>query len=62
MAKSRSCSTDIDGEVEREGEDEEDEEQEGMAVDGSGRIDVGSAVVNHGLSGIDVITTLGTLY
>ena len=63
MAKSRSCSTDIDGEVEREGEDEEeDEEQEDMAVDGSGRIDVGSAVDSHELSGIDVITTLGTLY
>ena len=59
-----SCSdSDIEekGEVEREGKDE-DEDEEQVLLDGSGWIDVGSAVDSHGLSGIDVITTLGTLY
>ena len=59
MAKSRS-DIDENGEVEREGKDEEEDEEQ--VVDGSGRIDVGNAVDSHGLSGMDVITTLGTLY
>jgi hypothetical protein len=69
VAKSRS-DMDENGEAEREGGDEEeDEEQEEemvvvvvVVVDGSGRIDVGNAVDSHGLSGIDVMTTLGTWY
>ena len=62
MTNSRSRSIDIDenGEVEREGEEEEEDEEQ--LLDGSGRIDVGNAFDSHGLSGIDVITTLGTLY
>ena len=62
MTKSRSRSTDIDenGEVEREGKDEDEDEEQVLV--GSGRMDVGSAVDSHRLSGIDVITTLGTLY
>lgn len=59
MANSRSDIDEI-GEVDREGKDEEEDEEQ--VLDGSGRIDVGNAVDSHGLSGIDVITTLGTLY
>lgn len=61
MANSRSH-IDENGDVEQEGEEDEEEEEEEMVVDRSGRIDVGNAVDSHGLSGIDVITTLGTLY
>ena len=50
------------GELEREGKDE-DEDEEQVLLDRSGWIiDVGNAVDSHGLSGIDVITTFGTLY
>jgi hypothetical protein len=59
------CSTtDIDesGEFEREGKDEDEDDEEQVLLDGSGWIDVGNAFDSHGLSGIDVITTLGTLY
>lgn len=70
VINSRSCSTstsdddviDENGEVEREGKDEEEVEEQQVLDGGSGRMDVGNEVDSHGLSGIDVITTLGTLY
>lgn len=63
MTVSDPRSTDIaeKGEDEREvkDEDEVDEPEEGT-VDESGRMDIGNADANHGLSGIDVMTTFGT--
>lgn len=61
VATSRSTDIDESGEVEREDDEDDEDREEGM-VDGSGRMDVGNAVDNHELSGIDVMTTLETLY
>ena len=50
------------GELEREGKDEDEDEEQVLLDRSVWIIDVGNAVDSHGLSGIDVITTFGTLY